>query len=487
MNKIIFLFSTLIYISFFLISCGKTSGPETSSKLKHAPPTQILEESAVLVKSTIVKRIAIEELLNVTGNIEAWDEVKVSSKIQGRVTKVYFDEGDYIKKGDVLFQLEDEEINIQIKQSEMAIKSTEVLIDKAKLSLKVLDDKISVMIKQAQAGVEVQEASLSKVNAGSRIQEKEQARLGVQQAEITLDNAKTNFERSEKLYKSEAMTKPQYEAAKLQFELAKSRLKVSQEIFNLMEAGSRDEDKVLVGAQVHAAHASLELAEAQKQDKKVIEEDVKTLEIHLNQAKLSQELIKITLDNTKIVSPMSGIIIKKSVNNGEMVSPGIPVFFISQIDPLKVKAEIPENELSKIKTGLIANIKIDAYKDTIFSGNIIYISPILNQTSRTCTIEIKIPNTDKKIKSGMFARIVINIGKKDNALVVPKDVLIFDEDKYHLFQIQNNIAILKDVKPGLSQDDKNEILDGINEGDEIVSMGKEYVKNGMKIKVTEQE
>ncbi len=472
-KKVIYLLCLLIFIT----SCGKSNQPPAEIK------TIEKQDTTPLVKTIFAKRGSIEEKLHVTGSLEAWDEVKVSSKIPGRVLKVFFDEGDNVRESDLLFQLEDTEINLQLKQAETEIKSTEILLEKAKLGIKLLDDKIAVFLKQTQASVEASKAVFSKVKSGAREQEKEQARLGVEQAQITLDNAKISLERSEKLYKSNAIPKPQYEASKLQYDLAVSRLKVAKEISNLIESGSRDEDKLAAEAGVNVSLASQEMVETTKNDKKLLEQDIKNLEVHLSQSKIAIELINTTLENTKIFAPMSGVIIKKTVNNGEMATPGIPVFFISKVDPLKLRTEIPETEISNIKLGFMTELSFDAYPDKIFSGKINYISPVINSSSRTCGIEIKISNANKIFKPGMFARITINIGKKENALIIPKDVLIFNEEKYYVFLVQNEIAVKKDIKLGLTRDEDVEVLEGIDENDEIILVGKEYVNDGAKVKI----
>ncbi|MBI5207725.1 MAG: efflux RND transporter periplasmic adaptor subunit, partial [Candidatus Firestonebacteria bacterium] len=438
-NKIIFL--VLIIITFLNTSCSnkKDEPQQTVSKLIQE------QDSVPLVKIIFAKRGTLEEKLQVTGSMEAWDDVKVSSKIPGKVTKVFFNEGNYVKDGDILFQIEDTEINIQLQQALMSIKSTEILINKARMGIKLMDDKISVMLKQSEAGVEVQKALFTKVKAGARQEEKDQAKLGVEQAQITLDNAKISFERLEKLFKSGAVPKPQYEVAKLQYDLAESRLKLSNEMLNLIEAGARDEDKAVAEANLNASQVAIEMVETTKQEKTILEEDIKNLEIHLSQARLVQELIQTTLENTKITSPMTGVVVKKTINPGEMASPGVPVFFVSKLDPLKLKTEIPENEISRIKIGLDAELVLDAYPDKIFTGKISHINPVLNSNSRTCGIEIKITNSSGLLKPGMFSRITINTGKKDNTLIIPRDVLIENENKYQLFLVKNETAVLNSV------------------------------------------
>ncbi|MBI5207014.1 MAG: efflux RND transporter periplasmic adaptor subunit [Candidatus Firestonebacteria bacterium] len=478
-NKIIL----LVLIIIFLLNISCSNKKDVPSQTVSKPIEG--QDTAPLVRIISAKHGTIEEKLQVTGSMETWDDVKISAKIPGKVTKVFFDEGDYVKDGDILFQIEDTEINIQLRQALMSIKSTEVLINKARMGIKLMDDKIAVMLKQSEAGVEVQKAIFTKVKAGARQEEKDQAKLGVEQAHITLDNAKTSYERLEKLFKSGTVPKPQYEVAKLQYDLAESRLKLSKEMQNLIEAGARDEDKAAAEASLNASQAALEMVETTKQEKTILEEDIKNLEIHLSQARLAQELIQTTLENTKITSPMSGVVIKKTINHGEMTAPGVPVFFISKLDPLKLKTEIPENEISKIKIGLLAELVLDAYPDKIFTGKISHINPILNPNSRTCGIEIKITNSSGLLKPGMFSRITINTGKKDNALLIPRDVLIENNNKFQLFLVRNETTVLNSVKLGLFQDESVEILEGVNEEDEIISVGKEYIKDGMKVRVME--
>ncbi|MBI4650028.1 efflux RND transporter periplasmic adaptor subunit [Candidatus Desantisbacteria bacterium] len=454
-------FCTLILLS----ACGKQKElPSDAKSMK-------IKDNIPLVKTIKAKRGVIEEKTYMFGNLESYDDVNVSSKNSGRVMEVFFDEGDYVKKGDLLFTLEDTEINIQLKQSEIAVKSTEILLEKARLGVNILDDKSSVSIKQTQAGVDASKAVYAKITNGAREQEKEQARLGVAEAEITLDNAKVSLARMEKLLKSGSIPKPQYEAVKLQYDLAESRLKIAREILSLISAGARDEDKLAAEANISATLAAREMAETTKKDKLLLEQDIKNFENQMSQLKLNIELIKTILLNTKITAPISGVIIKRSVNTGEIVAPGAPVFSISKLDILKLKVEVPESEILKIKKGMLVKIIMDAYPDRIFNGKINFISPVMNLNTRTCAVEIEIKNSDRELKPGMFAKVELNIGKKENVLIIPKDVLIFEDEKHSLFVIQNNIAIKKFVTLGLSQNENTEIINGLNESEEIIYIG----------------
>jgi membrane fusion protein (multidrug efflux system) len=188
-------------------------------------------------------------------------------------------------------------------------------------------------------------------------------------------------------------------------------------------------------------------------------------------------------------APISGIIGIKYIKEGEQVtsSAGVlsPVFSIYAIDQVKIYADVPEKYYSQIHRGTAADISLDAYPDAIFKSTVSNVRPIIDPLSRTTQIEIVIPNYSHKIKPGMFSRINLYLNRKNNALIIPADAVLGDEEKY-VFISQNGKAVKKAVKIGIEESDKTEILSGLTPSEEVITLGQRVVENGSMVEVVKK-
>lgn len=197
------------------------------------------------------------------------------------------------------------------------------------------------------------------------------------------------------------------------------------------------------------------------------------------------------LENTKLKAPFSGVISGKYFENGEIYS-GAPVATIGkaailsivQINQLKALVGIPASYYPLITKGMKANVKSDIYPDLTFKGEIFRIYPTIDNTTKTFTAEVKIPNDNLKLRPGMFSKIKLDLGK-GTAILVPTIALIKQTgtNDMYVFLNKNNIADKVPVKTGRIIDDKTEILEGLNEGDEIVVVGQNKLENKMAITI----
>ncbi|RLD42798.1 MAG: efflux transporter periplasmic adaptor subunit [Bacteroidetes bacterium] len=199
-------------------------------------------------------------------------------------------------------------------------------------------------------------------------------------------------------------------------------------------------------------------------------------------AKVSYQFL---LDNTELKAPFNGVISGKYFENGENFS-GAPntragksaLVTIVQINKLKALIGISASYFPQIKKGMKANISCDIYPDQTFEGEVYNIYPTIDDATKTFTVEVKINNPDLKLRPGMFTKIQLNLGE-GKAILVPTIALIKQTgtNDLYLFVNKNNIAVKQPVLTGRLFDDKTEIIEGINEGDEIIVTGQNKLKN----------
>lgn len=174
------------------------------------------------------------------------------------------------------------------------------------------------------------------------------------------------------------------------------------------------------------------------------------------------------LENTQLVAPISGIITARNYDDGDLYSPGRPVLVIEQISPVKLLINVSEQYYAQVKKGLTADVKLDVYGDEIFKGSVSLIHPTLNAATRTFVVEIKLANSNERVRPGMFGRVTLNFGKKEGIMV--PDVSILKQtgtNERFVFVIKNGIAERRVVNLGRQNGDMIEILSGVEDGEEV--------------------
>jgi RND family efflux transporter MFP subunit len=197
------------------------------------------------------------------------------------------------------------------------------------------------------------------------------------------------------------------------------------------------------------------------------------------------------LENTQLKAPFNGVISGKYFEDGEIYS-GAPVatvgkpaiISIVQINQLKALIGISASYFPYIKLGMKADINSEIYPDLLFEGEIFRIYPTIDNTTKTFTVEVKIQNQNLKLRPGMFSKVKLDLGK-GKAILVPTLALIKQTgtNDMYLFVNKDSVAIKQPIKIGRVIDDKTEIIEGINEGDEIVIVGQNKLENQTPINI----
>lgn len=285
-----------------------------------------------------------------TGTIESVN-VTVSSKVAGQINSMNFKEGDKVKQGDLLITIDHDLLDIQLRQ--------------------------------AQAGVDLAQAQFNLVKNGATKNDiKIQSDL-VEQARINLDAAKIEKDRTENLYRENTITKQQYDNVISRYDLAVSQFQTAKDNLTKIKNISRPED-------IESARANL------------------------NKAISAYDLLKQNISDCSVYAPVNGIISKKFVEQGEIVNPQSSLLKISDLETVNLMIYVSETELGKVKLNETADVTVDSYKDKVYKGKVIFISPeaeftpknIQTKDERTKLVfgvKLEIPNPQFDLKPGMPA------------------------------------------------------------------------------------
>lgn len=188
------------------------------------------------------------------------------------------------------------------------------------------------------------------------------------------------------------------------------------------------------------------------------------------------------LENTSLLSPISGIITARNYDNGDMYNGNTPVLVVEQIVPVKLLINISENYFSKIKKGSPVKVKFDVFEGEVFNGKISLIYPTINAATRTFPVELVLDNKDMKVRPGMFARVEVNFGS-ENHVVVP-DLAVVKQagsgDRY-VFVYEKGKVRYQKVELGSRMGSEYELISGVDNNSQVVVAGHARLVNGTEV------
>lgn len=342
------------------------------------------EVVSVPVEVTAVQSGRVVQSLTFNGDVEAEFEVKVFSKIPDRIEKYFVDEGSVVRAG----------------------------------------------------------APIARIFAATIEQGVRQAEAGLSAARAQEANVAVEYERAQRLFKENAMSKQQYDLVVTQYEAAKAGLEQAQA--GLLAARS-------------------------------------------------------TLADATITAPISGIIGKRYYEAGDMANPAMPVATVVQMERVKITLDATENDLGKIRLGQEAEIQVRSFENETFSGKISKISPVLDPMTRMASVEVLVNNPERRLKPGMFARVRILTGVIENTIAVPryatveKSVIerVDGEDavvtRYQVFVVEGEKAVERLLQVSYVDHVQLAVSGGLQIGDRLVTVGQGSLRDGTPVKIISKE
>lgn len=248
-------------------------------------------------------------------------------------------------------------------------------------------------------------------------------------------------------------------------------------------------DEKKLKATLAQAEANLKLAESTSQrykalieSKAVSQQEYDQTIATLEASRASVDLTKEELNDATIEAPFDGVMGGRSVSIGQFISKGTMLSHLVNQDPMKAEFHVPERYLSRIATGQKIEIKVAAYPDQVFPGEVYFIEPSINELTRTALVKAYVANPDRKLRGGMFANLNLIVQVKENAVVVPEKALIVLGDTVSVFIIdENNIVHLKAIQTGIRFDGNVEVVSGLASGEVVVTEGYQKLGEGSQV------
>ncbi|MBM4040957.1 MAG: efflux RND transporter periplasmic adaptor subunit [Planctomycetes bacterium] len=454
---------------YFAVRTGYKRYLDKRAAAKQAPKkTEATRVIAVRVATRDLRQVA-----SLTGTVKPMAEVRLMSKVSGRLDALRLADGTAIEQGTVIPKkgmpiavIDHEAFVAQVKQAEANVKALEAEV--ARINAKARPEELAIAeanVKSAQAAIEGAKAAV------------ESARSSVAQAQASLKNATADVERARSLFKDKVTTQQQLDAAEAQYTIAHERHQGA-----LQQVRSAEQQVRSAEQQLRAAQEQLALTE-----KGARQEDRDAVAAKLLPAKAALELANINLKESTIEAPIAGVVALKHLDEGNMVSPGIAIVTLMDVGTVKVVVGVAERDLALLKAGATkAKVSVDAYPDESFEGTVQKISPVVDERTRTVEVEIHVPNGHRRLRPGMFVRVELVLLEKKGVPVLPDHAVTWVEDEPWVTLVNAGKAVPRVVKLGLSEGPVVEVTEGAKPGDLVIVRGQQGLNQGDPVVVAEE-
>lgn len=370
----------LVLVGAFVYRIGQSK--ERNAVAKAASEKEVITS----VRTATVSTKDMPQVVQITGNVKANNDIQVLPKSPGRVTNVYVDVGSIVKAGQVLATVEAVDMALRVKQAQ-------------------------AQLQQAQAGLE--------------------------QAKVQKQTAQRGLERARALLDKGAMTQADFEGA---------------------DAGAQLAAVGILGAEASVALADANLALVQK-----------------------------AFEDTRITTPVAGVVTRKNINIGTMAQPATAAFSVQDQSSLKMEGAVPAAYVPKLALGMAVEILVDELPGRSFVGKVSRRAPTLDAETRRGAIEIALEPAEGLLPN-MFGRAQISFGSSANVMVVPGTAVlsVAGQPAVYLIEKSGDAIIAKMVRPKIGAKHFDEVIieDGLSSGDVVVVSGNAGLKDGAKVSLS---
>jgi HlyD family secretion protein len=473
-----------------------------------------------------VARRDLQSVFEATGTLEAPLNVKISSKISGRIEYLRVHEGDRVSRGQVLVRLDGSQVEADVRRAEAAVAEANYKLAQAQLNQGPTTVSVATQIKQQTAAVASARTDLNQVdkNLASQIASAEadvadlEARIGSADATIanakaniakvqaTLNNANTRLERITGLYKQGFTAAQDVDDAKAEVAVQQANLDAAQGQLQAAQAARESvvaqkraaEQQVKIvrtkgEADIEAARqkvrqveAALELARANTAQNPAYKQGLQALRASIAAAKASLASARAQRAETVLTCPLDGYVTSRLADPGTMATPGQPLLAVQFFKQVWVSVAVPDAVSARMRTGQSVNVTFDAIPGRTFTATVVQINPSADTEARQFTVRAALDNADGSFRPGMFAHVAIVTEQVIGALAVPREAIQEDAEGSFVHVVDGESKVhRRAVMTGLADATYVSITEGLQAGEAVVTLCAVPLKEGQTVKTGE--
>lgn len=199
--------------------------------------------------------------------------------------------------------------------------------------------------------------------------------------------------------------------------------------------------------------------------------------------KATHDLALLNLENTEVRSPISGVISERFAKEGNMTGTDQQLYRVTDFTPLMAILHVPEHEMSKIRKNQRAELRADALPNQLFVGYVERISPVVDTQTGTFKVTVYVDETDGLLRPGMFSRVRIVYDTRQNTRMIPRSAVISEDLSQSVYVIRDSLAFKKNIQTGYNNGQNIEVIDGLEDGEIVVTIGQGSLQDSTKVNI----
>lgn len=457
--------------------------------------------------TTVTNTGKISQSVYVTGNIASLFDVNLAAQTTGQITYLQVREGDQVKKGQLLIQIDPSAAQAVVQQDQANVANDEAKVQQARLQYEQSITNAQVAINQARQQLTAAQQNLITTKFPYQPQQLAQTQQQLIQQEANAKNAENFYARERMLYNQGVIAASDYDNAYTSYKTQQALLKNYQEAYNLAKAGGRPEQITAARQTVAEQEQNVKNATANLNQVRVNKEAITAAIETVNAARYTLAQAQAQLKYTKIYSPIDGFVQARSAEVGQTATPGTTLLELVDLHQVYFQPTVSEDDFRHLALGQQVTVNVDAYPGKTFNGRVDAVYPGAAATNRQFSVRVDIPNPGNLLRPGMYARGSIITRTVHNAIVVPINALVASlPPGYAANQSSNatsygnlvlppetvfvvgsgNKAVQKPVKVGIETGTEAEIVSGLSPGDQLITTGQGLLQPGSPVRVQSQ-
>ncbi len=423
-----------------LAGCGRPKPKET--KKTDAQPVVPVALAPVTLGS-------MSESVPVTGTLRADREAAIKSQVSAQVTGVLVREGDTVSQGQVLVTLDQTDFTHQVRQARAGLDTARSAVGAARAQWQASTRRLQLVVE------------------GARSEERAIARSKLEQAEAALRQAEADLQRRKKLFDAGAISREAMDTAQTAYDTARTNRDAVAQSLQMTEKGARPEEIEAARSDVEAARRQVESAEA-----------------NVDQAAAALARANEVLGYTTIKSPISGVVYERSIEPGEIASPGgDPILRLADLSSVYLEATVPGRLADRVHAGQTVAIAVRGDGTQQVQGAVLKVVQVANPSSRDFQARISLPRLSGVSRPGNYAEGEIIVAQRQGVPIVAKEALVERSGRRVVFVVTGDTAHERPVQVGLMDASRAQITSGLKAGEEVVVEGAQSLNDGAKVMV----
>lgn len=433
-------------------------------------PVMAPEVNQVLVETGTPETGSLSVTSSYIGKVEPFESVMVTPKMSGKITDIRVQAGDVVHKGDILYTIDDEDVQLQYAVAEAGYNSA-VAQANAQLSGSMDMNRVQLEANlrsaksaydQAKDAFDSYSDGHSTSTAYERKQMNEKQEI-LNDAEDLVRDLKQQWEAAADGSKEKVALYEQYTAAQDARDDAKEDYENARAVY-LMSANDATYTQLEIAKDqaynaYQAARDAFEINDSQvtPESQAAIEAGLASAEAQLNQAKSA-------LDYTIVTAPIDGVIEQRLVDKNDMTSPSSPAFVISNKNAMNVTFSVPANAVPYLEIG--DSVTVESAGAT-YEATITEVSTMVDAQSGLFQVKAAM-SADGAVLSGTSVKVIATTQKTDNALILPLDAVYYDNNQPYVYLYQDGVTVKREIQTGVASTDEVEIVSGVSAGDKVI-------------------